>query len=693
VDGNNFPDIVVANDDGQIGVLLGHGNGQFDGPVVYSPGGSQPTSTIVADLNHDGNLDLIVANNCALGSNCGPGAVGVLMGNGNGTFQRAVTYSSGGYEAFSAAIADVNRDGILDLVVDNACQDANCTNGNVAILLGHGDGTFGAATAYSSDGYSPFSVAVADVNGDGLLDVVVANSFQDQTFTTGAIAVLLAKPDGTFASSVSYGSGGKGAVSLEVVDVNHDGKLDVLVANQCALGSGGCLSPGALGVLLGNGDGTFQPAASYYTGGYAAGALAVADVNGDGFPDAIAGNHCDPSTCTVGMVGVLLGKGDGTFQPATSISVPLEIGPSQLAIADFNGDGKLDIASGDANFLLLGNGDGTFQSPLLLGAGGPGIAAGDFDGNGSLDLAVGGVTILLNRSGASLRATTTALSSSLNPSIYGQSVTFSATVTSAAGTPTGTVTFSDGAQTLGAASLDPRGVATIAISSLNVGGHSIQAAYSGDSQFKASNSSPLAQIVTQVSSATRVSSSLNPSTYGQPVTLSATVTPLYGGVVTGTVTFFDGSHNLGVAGVTGNVATLSAAVLNAGTHSIKAQYSGDANVHSSRSAVFAQSVNVAATTTVLDPGPKHSHVGETVTYTAQVTSQYGGVVTGYVLFKEGRKNIGKIALTNGQATFNKTYTRAGVFTIQAFFTGDKNDASSHSEIYRHIVDQGPTRRR
>src|SRR5438093_1241135 len=154
---------------------------------------------------------------------------------------------------------------------------------------------------YDSGGQS-YSVAVADVNGDGKPDLLMANA-------DGSVRVLLGNGDGTFQAAVTYPSGMNEAFAVAVADVNGDGKQDLLV------GGGG--ENDNVGVLLGNGDGTFQPVVSYSSGGNTALSVAVADVNGDGKPDLLAGNQCDTSSnCAHGLVVVLLGNGDGTLQAA-----------------------------------------------------------------------------------------------------------------------------------------------------------------------------------------------------------------------------------------------------------------------------------------------------------------------------------------------------------------------------------------
>ena len=542
---------------GSVGVLLGNGSGTFKAAAIDASGGYEPYSVAVGDVNRDGNPDLLVANECGNTDDCN-GVVGVLLGNGDGTFQPVVTYDSGGYDAQSVVVADVNGDGKPDLLVANG-------NGAVGVLLGNGDGTFQAAMSYGSGGQDAESVAVADVNGDGEPDLLVANG-------NGVVGVLLGKGDGTFQAAMSYGSAGASASSVAVADVNGDGKPDLVVANSCA--SSDCAN-GSVGVLLGNGDGTFQAAVSYSSGGGYTDAVVLGDLNRDGKLDLVLASEYATNSVTNGSVGVLLGDGDGTFQAAVSTSTPTPLeGIRSLALADFNGDGKLDLAVGAGNFLLLGNGDGTFQTPIELGAGGPGIAVGDFNRDGKPDLAVGGITVLLN---ISAFPTTTTITSSSNPSAFGQSVTFSATVTAkASGTLTGTVKFMDGSTILGASPLTG-GTAKFSTATLAVGHHRITASYSGDTTFAGSTSPPLYQLVNRATTSTMLVSSVNPSTVGLSVTFAATIVPQYSGTPTGTVAFKNGATIMGKVPLRGGRAIFNKVFNSAGTKSITATYSGNAN--------------------------------------------------------------------------------------------------------------------
>lgn len=355
LNGDGKPDLVAANRcasngdcrNGVAGVLLGNGDGTFQPTVTYSSGGQYAVSVALGDVNGDGKLDLVVVNQCVSGRDCSTGVVGVLFGNGDGTFGPRWTYRSGGWYAVSVALGDVNGDAKPDLLVANQCVSrGHCPNGTIAVLLNNGDGTFQPAVAYGSGAQWTRSVALGDVNGDGRPDLMVANE--------GGVSVLLGNGDGTFQSAVAYGSGGSRVRSVAVRDVNGDAKPDLMVASQCL--SSDC-SNGAVGVLLGNGDGTFQPAVTYASGGLYSYSVAVGDVNGDGKPDLVMANQFGPTGDGHDRaVGVLLGHGDGTFQPAAIFGSGANW-PSSVAVEDLNGDGKPDLVVANI-FGFPGNSDG-----------------------------------------------------------------------------------------------------------------------------------------------------------------------------------------------------------------------------------------------------------------------------------------------------------------------------------------------
>ena len=306
------------------------------------------------------------------------------------------------------------------------------------------------------------------------------------------VGVLLGNGNGTFQSVVTYESGAEGGVGIAVADVNGDGKPDVVVANE-----NGNSNQGSVGVLLGNGDGTFQAPVNYRSGGEANTPVAVADVNGDGRPDLIATNLCLDFTHNCPGVG------------------------------------------GDVGVLL----HATFSTAITVTTSG-------------------------------------------SPSFVGQPVTFTATVTPALGSiPNGeNVTFSDGTLPIGTGMI-ANGVVTFATSSLAKRTRAVKAIYAGDVAF-APSSGTVNQIVIGYPTSTSLSSSLNPSIYGQSMTLTAVVNPSGADAPTGQITFKWSIYTIGSAFLNGNgVATLTKSNLDADSFPLTAEYEGDANNQGSTSAI------------------------------------------------------------------------------------------------------------
>ncbi|MGA9511869.1 MAG: Ig-like domain repeat protein [Candidatus Sulfotelmatobacter sp.] len=677
--------------------------------VTYVTGGYNPYSVAIADVNSDGKPDLIVVNE---GTGNGEGSVGVLLGNGDGTFQSPVDYDSGGGVGYSVAVADVNGDGKLDIVVGNGCASGTfCSaEGSVGVLLGNGDGTFQPAHSYNSGGASLYgsSVALADLRGDGKLDIVVANH------NASSVGVMLGNGDGTFNAALTYNSGGSGATSLAVADMNGDGKPDLVVTSFCPGAGCGSAYPypdGVVGIMLGNGDGTFQSVVTYDPGGAGTYDVAVADVNGDGKPDLLTAN-CGPETCGPGSpggtVGVLLGNGDGSVQPAVPYGAANA--PFSIAVADLNGDGKQDAvvanwgtSNGGSNngaaSVLLGNGDGTFQ-PVhtylsggneatsvavadLTGDGRPDIVLGDYGSNG-INSPLGVVSVLLNNAGASQSPTTTTLTSALNPSVYGQSVIFTATVSSTSGTPAGTVELYNGSTAIGSGTLTS-GKTLIPVSSPPAGSDSVTATYRGSATYATSMSSPLIQTVSAATTATGLTSSVNPAGTGQSVTFTVTVTSEYGGAATGSVTFLSGSQTLGTATLSGNRATLTTSFATAGNYSVSAKYNGDGNNTGSTSPILHQAI-LAATTIKLTSTLNPSLVGQSITFTATVSSTAGSPPNGEtVTFYNVSAVLGTAPLNGGIASLTTSSLLAGIYTVSAAYSGDANFAASTSPALRQVV--------
>jgi hypothetical protein len=268
----------------------------FLGAAAYDAGGAGAWAIAVGDFNKDGRPDIAVSTS---------NGVGVLLGNGDGSFRPVVTNSLAA-GAGALAVADVNGDGNLDILAVSAFGEAN-GDGTLDVLLGNGDGTFLPAITYDSGGPYTYSMSVGDFNHDGKLDVVVTNCSPVTGADCGLLGVFLGNGDGTFKPPVPYNSGGVGAWSVTVADVNNDKKADLIVSNLCTDVS--CSGNGVIAVLLGNGDGTFKSPVTYGSGGRTLIAT-VADLNGDGKPDIVVAN----ASGNVG-VGVLRGRRVSPFPP------------------------------------------------------------------------------------------------------------------------------------------------------------------------------------------------------------------------------------------------------------------------------------------------------------------------------------------------------------------------------------------
>jgi hypothetical protein len=287
--------------------------------------------------------------------------------------------------------------------------------------------------------------------------------------------------------------------------------------------------------------------------------------------------------------------------------------------------------------------------------------------------------------------TVLALASSINPSAYSQSVTFTATITPQfGGAATGTVTFKDGATVIGSGTVSGN-AASITTNALALGSHSITASYSGDSNFTGSNSGAVSQVVNQAGTTTVVASSLNPAYVTQSITFTATVNGLYGGSPTGSVTFKAGSTMLGTATLNGSgQASLTTSFSTAGPRSITAIYVGDVNYHGSTSAVLVQAVNRFPTSTTVGSSLSPSLVGQSVTFTATVTSTYGSIPDGdKVTFKDGATVLAPVALSGGTASYTTSNLAAGSHTITASYLGDSSFQIS-SGAFKQIVNKNPS---
>jgi hypothetical protein len=396
----------VTGATGFVEIFLGHGDGSFGQLMSYalpSVPANGYVNMLALDLNHDGKLDIAVATNLG---------VSILLGNGNGTFQAAVSYTAGDLP-WAISSADFNNDGHPDLAVIN--RNSN----NLSILLGKGDGTFQPAVSYATD-KSPQALVAADFDGDGMMDVAVANNVPNRP---GSLTLFSGVGDGTFHKPTKTAIGA-GPVSMAAGDFNQDGKLDLAISgtsglavllaagggeflppvtvnggiqpaevvsldfnhdgkSDLAVGGSGTTDGYKVSIVTGNGDGTFKSPALYYVASFPNG-MAFGDINGDGSLDlAVA--------CADAGVTLLLQNSHGGLQQITTLAAGSR--PFLIAAGDFNGDGKPDLAVGNSESdnisILLNEGNGTFLPQVTYNIPGPpsSVATGDFNGDGKLDIA------------------------------------------------------------------------------------------------------------------------------------------------------------------------------------------------------------------------------------------------------------------------------------------------------------------
>jgi hypothetical protein len=292
-------------------------------------------------------------------------------------------------------------------------------------------------------------------------------------------------------------------------------------------------------------------------------------------------------------------------------------------------------------------------------------------------------------------STTTVVSSSVDPSVYGLSITFTAVVAHVApggGTPTGTVTFYDGRTRLGSTALNSSGHATFATTALAAGSHAITAMYSGDSTLAASSSTALTQTVRQDGTTIEAGSTIDSTVYGEAATFTARVLAEApgGGTPAGSVTFYDGSTPLGSATLAMGMATFSTTKLVAGQHTIEAVYRGNGNFATSTAAALTQVVRQDGTTTTVISSKDPSASGQSITVTATVEAEApgGGTPTGTVTFYDGSTSLASAVLkSSGRATFATKALAAGSHAITAVYDGDKNFTASHSTALTQAVQQ------
>ncbi|HEY3838404.1 MAG TPA: FG-GAP-like repeat-containing protein, partial [Bryobacteraceae bacterium] len=468
-------------------------------------------------------------------------------------------------------------------------------------------------------------------------------------------SIWLGNGDGTFTLSQTFN------VTPAVVvvgDFNGDGNADLAIVNN-VLASGATLT-----IYLGNGDATFRGPFTSSPGPIYS--VVAGDFNGDGKDDLATGDL---------NMSALISNGDGTFAHPENYTSGANIQNdimSAIVVGDVNGDGKLDVivsyALSTVMSVYYGLGDGSFQSavsfPVPLHGASSGLSVGDFNLDGRTDFALVGTSLNLLL-GALPPPPTVALTSSVNPSGFGQGIIFTATV--GATNATGSVTFYDGLNSIGTQTL-VNAQAAWTTSALSVGLHSVTATYSGDGIYPGNTSAALIQVV-KPATVTTLTSSPNPSTYGQNVTLTATLSPA---AATGNVSFYNGTALLGISPLVNGTASIRTTLLPSGTQSLTARYDGSSSLASGTSPAVLQSVK-----------PVSASGFQTGIAYARSPIGFAGVVVGD-FNGDGKQDIAmagetsvSVVIGNGDGTFRTavnypigTGASAASYLVAADFNGD-----------------------
>ena len=662
---------VAMGVEGGIVLVMGNGDGAFASVPFYDLG-DPVGAAAVADFNGDGNPDMAVTVPAEFPR--------VLLGKGDGTFQIAADQNTSygtGKPALSLAVGDFTGKHVEDLV--GPSSGGPVATNTPEVLYGKGDGTFSAPVEEDSA-----STAVADLNGDGIADMVSVSGDD--------ITVLLGTANGTFTTVQTQLREPTFAKLVAVGDVNRDGKPDLVISDIAGVE-----------VWLDNGDGTFtykgmlnaSPAGTYNVGGY--GSAAIADLDGDGNPDLV---FIPSSQGSPLFLPVYYGNGDGTF--AAPVLLPVSHAYTALVAADVNGDGKPDLilSNGGGIGLMRNVGGKTFapEEHYVAGSGIGTVSVADLNHDGYPDIVATDssgttVAVLLNQpsipyAGGSAAMGTLALSPepSLDMQPFQMTLTL-ASPTQGGATPTGTVAFSIDGEFVAEATLNA-GVASFTSSrSLSPGVHTVTAAYNGDQNYRFASYFALHTVNPPVYS-TSTALTITPISVltSQTVHIQATVTAI-GNTPIGYVTFLDGGQTLAAVQLNSSgIAYFDTALLAVGTHSIVAQYDGYTSQNSYNPEVFSSSSSAPATVmvsdipsvTTLSTSSASPTSGTILTLTATVSSA-AGTPFGGVTFFDATTQLGTSSLDGGQATFSSASLATGQHAFTAVYGANATWAGSTSQ--------------
>ncbi|HLW54739.1 MAG TPA: Ig-like domain repeat protein [Candidatus Angelobacter sp.] len=612
-----------------------------------------PAAMAAADLDHNGKLEtILVSHSDFLGTQA---TVHVFQSDGS---ERAgwpvdITASHSSFYSFSGiAVGDLNRDGHEEIVLSNGS----------GLYVFNTDGTlFSSAWPVPMVNTTTYlRPLIADINGDGFPEIVVPfddfNSLSLQLRAFGRDASIVK----TWVLTGSNNMPNIFDAAIAIGDFNQDGST--AIAASCRLqpppNPNQFVVPGMVTIL--------DTPAPFVA------------ANND-WPLVLQNSRNNP---------VLLRPVASTLTVAlTAGANPSVVGDALTFTATLSAAGNgsvqfLDSGTPISSALALSNGTASFTtSSLALGT--QTITARYTGDNQHSAVVSPALTQNIVKGNSSIAV---ALTGGTNPALVGDTLTFTATVAPAAAT--GTVVFFDGATEISGSLPLNAGSVSFTTSTLAFGTHSISAQYTSDNNYNGSTSSPWVQTVNNPKADTSVAVALltgtNPSMFGSTLTFSATVSS---SSATGTVTFFDGSVPLSSAPLSSGTASFTTSILGAGSHSITAQYSGDANFNGSTSAAFIENVAKAGTQVELElaVGDTAFVVGTTLSFQATVSPN---TATGSMTFFDGTTMIaGPIPLTNGSATFTTSTLSVGSHSIRAQYSGDANYVGSTSPAHPLSIKQ------
>ena len=664
-------------------ILFGHGNGTFTTPALVS--NSSQTFPMnygpqVFDFNGDGKDDLFTSDSNNLY---------VALSNGDGSFKTVTTALSASAVAANlqtqAAIADLNGDGKLDAVLG--------AQASVEVSKGHGDGSFdtsGLKLAIPQESgvavQGSIAVAVGDFDGDGHKDIALLAmpAFNTQGYA-GMLFVYYGKGDGAFSAAVPVASLNKGYANLYAADLNKNG------LNDLVLKASGSVNGSAIGIVHSLGGQKFGPVVNYYAGTGLAD-LAIVDLNGDGFPDLVFGNGDYNIRANSATVLMNLGNNSEVTGSLYAVPEPSDTSSSFQLVASLVAPDEF-LLGGKVNFLVDGQPAGSaaladnqaritvtkvysagLHTLTATWPGSPGFAA---------------VTLAGKHQVTNGYPTSTSLVANYNPVPFLTSATFSVAVESTSGTPTGSVSLLDGETRLATVPLSG-GAATVALASLSTGSHTITAEYLPSTGW-ASSSASLQQQVNPINATTSLTFAPQKVYAFETVALAAKVIAP-GPAPTGTVQFSNNFSSIRSSRLVNGAATFTTSFTEPGYQLISAAYGGNQDYNSGSSPLLSVNVLMNSTVTQLGATPNPAVAAQPITFTARVASSTvkQPAPSRTVQFIDNGGQIGVAQLANGTASITLSSLAVGTHSIMSSYEGDSAFNPSRSSPISEVVQKAPS---